>query len=155
MQKVLRKRVLRDLKENLFRYLALLALIILGMYLIISLVGAAETVINGVTDAAEVHQVEDGEFQVFVPLSNSECKELEKKGISIEKMFYLDYSVEDAGTLRVYQNREEINLFQIEEGRLPEENNEVALEKRYCEENQFAVGDSIRIDKDSYKIVGI
>ena len=39
MQKILRKRVLRDLKENFFRYLALGLLIILCMYMIGSLVG--------------------------------------------------------------------------------------------------------------------
>ena len=39
MQKVLRKRILRDLKENLFRYLALGGIIVLCMYLIISLIG--------------------------------------------------------------------------------------------------------------------
>lgn len=38
MQKVLRKRILRDLKENLFRYLALSALIIFVMYLVVSIV---------------------------------------------------------------------------------------------------------------------
>ena len=44
MQKVLRKRILRDLRANKFRYLALAVLIIMSMYLVISLVGAAETI---------------------------------------------------------------------------------------------------------------
>ena len=35
MQTILRKRVLRDLKENLFRYLALGILILVSMYLIV------------------------------------------------------------------------------------------------------------------------
>ena len=47
MQKILRKRVLRDLKENFFRYLALGLLIILCMYMIGSLVGAGETIVQG------------------------------------------------------------------------------------------------------------
>lgn len=53
MQKILRKRIIRDLKENLFRYLALGVLIILGMYLIVSLVGAAETIIEQTASIAE------------------------------------------------------------------------------------------------------
>ena len=56
MQKILRKRVWRDLRENSFRYLALGLLIVLGMYLIVSLVGAAETVISGVDVKAEGKQ---------------------------------------------------------------------------------------------------
>ena len=38
MEKVLRKRAWRDLKENKFRYFALAFLIIISMYLVISLV---------------------------------------------------------------------------------------------------------------------
>ena len=53
MQKVLRKRILRDLKENGMRYLALSALIILCMYIIISLIGTADTIIMGSEKAAK------------------------------------------------------------------------------------------------------
>ena len=35
MQKILRKRIFRDLRENGFRYLALGFLIIMGMYIVI------------------------------------------------------------------------------------------------------------------------
>ena len=76
MQKILRKRIIRDLKENLFRYLALGVLIILGMYLIVSLVGAAETIIEQTASIAEKNHLEDGEFGVFVPLTASELDKL-------------------------------------------------------------------------------
>ena len=56
MQKILRKRVLRDLKENFLRYLALGLLIILGMYIIISLVAAAETIISETQRLAAEHR---------------------------------------------------------------------------------------------------
>ena len=72
MQKVLRKRILRDLKENLFRYLALSALIIFVMYLVVSIVGAADTIIIGSEKQAEKNQLEDGQFGVFVPLTDTE-----------------------------------------------------------------------------------
>ena len=74
MQKILRKRVFRDLRENLFRYLALGLLIIFGMYLIVGMVAAADTIIIGTKDAAKEQCVEDGEFTVFAPLSDSESK---------------------------------------------------------------------------------
>ena len=47
MNQVLKKRVLRELRGNLFRYLALGFLIVLCMYVVISIVAAAETVISG------------------------------------------------------------------------------------------------------------
>ena len=56
MEKVLRKRAWRDLKENKFRYFALAFLIIISMYLVISLVGAADTIVDGTTKQAKKHK---------------------------------------------------------------------------------------------------
>ena len=92
MQKVLRKRVLREFRENLFRYIALFLLIVLGMYLVVSLVAAAESILVGTDRFAKQQKVESGEFHVFVPLKKEQEKELEDKGITLEKTFYLDFS---------------------------------------------------------------
>ena len=67
MQKVLRKRVLRDLKNNLFRYIALAFLIIMGMYVIVSLIGAGYTIIDNGETHDEANKIEDGQFSAFVP----------------------------------------------------------------------------------------
>lgn len=155
MQTVLRKRIIRDLKENLMRYLALGALIILCMYLIISLIGTADTIIIGSEKAAERNLLEDGQFSLFVPLLESEKEELEDEGITLEEQFYLDYELEDDSTLRVFKNREEINLLEVVDGRIVDAKNEVVLERRYCNEHGIAVGDSIVIGGNTYEIVGI
>ena len=155
MQKILRKRVLRDLKENLLRYLALGFLIILGMYIIVSLVGAADTIIIGGEQHAEANCLEDGEFQVFVPLTAKEVELIEGQGVTLEPMFYLDFLQEDESTLRIYKNREAINLLELNEGQMPQMAEEVALEKRYCEENGITVGTEIVIADRSYQVVGI
>lgn len=155
MQKVLRKRILRDLKENSIRYLALGALIILCMYIIVSLLGTADTLMIGIEKYAKEYKLEDGQFTVFAPLSENEKAELEGLGITLEEQFYLDYQLEDMSTLRVFQNRKEINLVKIEQGRTVKEASEVILEKRYCEEHELQIGDSILIDGKAYEIVGI
>ena len=62
MNRVLRKRVLRDVKQNFWRWLALFLMIVLGIYIVVSVVGAADTIITGFNNAAEENQVEDGEF---------------------------------------------------------------------------------------------
>lgn len=76
MQKILSKRILRDLKENSMRYLALSALIILCMYVVISLIGTADTIILGTEKLAESNYLEDGEFRLFVPLSDKEKEDM-------------------------------------------------------------------------------
>lgn len=155
MQKVLRKRILREFKANLFRYLALAALIILSMYLVISIVGAAEMIIRGVEEHAEKNQLEDGEFRTFVPLTEKEREKLEKKGVFLEEMFYLDFAMEDAGILRVFQNRNTLNLLELDEGRLAKKEGEIVLEKRYCEEHGKQTGDEITIGTETFRITGI
>lgn len=66
MNKVLRKRLLRELKANFARYIALVLLIVFGMYLIISIVGSAETIITRTEEHSEMNKVEDGQFGVFI-----------------------------------------------------------------------------------------
>ena len=85
MQKVLRRRILRDLRANKFRYLALAVLIIMSMYLVVSLVGASETIMQGGAASDREHKVEDGQFSVFVPLTASEKNEITQKGLSLEE----------------------------------------------------------------------
>lgn len=155
MQKILRKRIFRDLRENFFRYLALGFLVILGMYMVISLVGAAETIMTGTADAAKENRVEDGQFSLFVPLTEEEQSVLEEDGITLESHFYLDYSMEDDSVLRVFSQRNEIDLPQADFGSLPQELGEIFLEKRYCEEHAISVDDEISVGGHSFRVCGI
>ena len=155
MQKILRKRILRDLRENVFRYLALGFLVILGMYVVISMVGAAETIITGTADASKENKVEDGQFSLFAPLTEKEKSALEEDGIILEAHFYLDYSLEDDSVLRVFSQRNEIDLPQVDFGKLPQETGEILLEKRYCEEHGISVGDEIKVGGHSFQVCGI
>lgn len=155
MQKILRKRILRDLKNNCFRYLALGLLVVLGMYLVVSMVGAADTVIRGVDSMADKNHLENGEFSVFVPLTGEQEEKLKDKGITLEKMFYLDYIMKDSSTIRVFKSREEINQIAVDKGRIAESYYETVIEKRYSEEHNLYVGDNIEINGVVFKIVGI
>lgn len=155
MQKILSKRILRDLKENSMRYLALSALIILCMYVIISLIGTADTIILGTEKLAESNYLEDGEFSLFVPLSDKETEELTDKGIILEEQFYLDYAMEDGSTLRVFQNRKKMNLIEIVEGKEAENDTELVVERRFAEEHDIKIGDSIIIGDNTFMVVGI
>jgi len=155
MQKVLRKRVLRDLKENLFRYIALAFLIIMGMYVIVSLIGAGYTIIDNGETHDEANKIEDGQFSVFVPLSDDEISQIEDVGTEVEQMFYEDYDVMDGKTLRVFANRKNIDLVECDEGRLAENDDEIVVEKRFSQVNEVSVGDTIQIAGNDFKVTGI
>lgn len=155
MQKVLGKRVLRDLKENLFRYIALAFLIIMGMYVIVSLIGAGYTIIDNGETNDEANKIEDGQFSVFVPLGDEEISRLEDVGTEVEQMFYEDYDVMDGKTIRVFANRENIDLVECDEGNLAEADDEIVVEKRFSQVNDISVGDIIQIAGNEFKVTGI
>lgn len=155
MQKILRKRVFRDLKSNFFRYFSLFSLITIGIYLTVSLIGSAETVIQNVNKVAKESNVEDGQFTVFVPLTKEQIKNIEDKGVSLEEEFFLDFQLKGNSTLRVFKNRKSINLVTVDEGRLARDLNEIVIEKRYSKEHNLSVGDRIEISNKSFEIVGI
>lgn len=155
MNRVLNKRILRDLKANFMRYLALFLLIVMGMYIIVSVVGAAETIITGSARHAEENMVEDGRFSVFLPLSAEQENELSDSGITLEKVFHIDVEAADNSVIRMMRNRKNIDLIELDFGSLAENGNEIVLEKRYCEEHNISVGNTIEIAGTSFTVTGI
>ncbi|MDE7281980.1 MAG: hypothetical protein K2N85_00085, partial [Lachnospiraceae bacterium] len=155
MNRILRKRLLRDLKSNFLRYLALVLLIVMGMYVVVSVVGAADTIIVGSAAKAEENHIEDGQFGVFFPLTDEQEKKLIDTGIALEKMFNMDMEAADESIVRLMKNRENINLVDLDEGNQAKDYGEIVLEKRYCEEHGLKIGDSITISDIEFKIVGI
>ncbi len=157
MQRVLRKRVLRDLKANFLRYLALGLMVVMGMFIVVSIVGSAETLTNGTKKLAEETNLEDGEFSVFVPLTKAEIEEIKKMDIALEEQFYLDYirDDEDKSTVRIFKVRKNINQIKYIEGNAPSAEGEIVVEKRYSEEHSIKVGESFDIAGVNYKVSGI
>lgn len=155
MNRVLNKRILRDLKANFMRYLALFLLIVMGMYIIVSVVGAAETIITGSARHAEENKVEDGRFSVFLPLSAEQEKELSDSGITLEKVFHIDVEAADNSVIRLMKNRKRIDLIELDFGSPADNENEIVLEKRYCEEHNISVSDTIEIAGTSFVVTGI
>ena len=78
MKRILRKRIPREIRENFFRYLALFAMIVFCMYIIIAMLDAAETIIQGTEHNQEISHVEDGQITVFTRLTESQISEIEE-----------------------------------------------------------------------------
>lgn len=88
-------------------------------------------------------------------MKDYEWEKLEDKGIILEKMFFMDYSVEDDITLRVFQNREQINRMILTEGGLAEKEDEVVLERRYVEVHDIQLGDAVKIGGREFTVTGL
>ena len=162
--KSLNKRILREFRTHFGRYLALLFMIVLGMYLVVSVAGMAETTIAGTKVYNDEKKIQDGQFTVFVPLTDKQLKSLSDEYGDIEQLFSVDVTYKDnktenskskEKTLRVFKVRKNIDLISLDEGKLPESDSEIVVMNLYADRNNLSVGDSITLSGKSYKISGI
>ena len=155
MNRVLRKRMPREIKNNFFRYLALFLMIVLCMYIVTSMVGAAEIVIQGTENNQKVSKLEDGQVTVFSKFTDKELKAISDKGVTIEPHFSFEVTLKDNSVLRVFKNREKVDLVALDQGTLAKKDNEIVLEKRYCEEHDINLGDTINLAGKTFTVTGI
>ena len=153
MQKILFRRVLRDLRHNLPRYAALFFLVLLSMFMVVSLMGAAESIIQGAARSDEENLVEDGQFGVFVPLTDAEISQIEASGVTLQKDFSLDFKADDA-TVRVYQCRQNIDRFVPTAGVGTVQPGEILLEQHYADVHGLAVGSTLELGGRSFTVAG-
>ena len=155
MGKILIKRAFRDLKAGAARYIALSFLIIFSIFIVISLMGAAVTVIDYTEIRDRELKCEDGEFTVFVPLTEEQREAVTSRGVTLEEMFFVDYPLEGDRVLRVFKVRDELNRISLIEGELPSSDNEAVIERRFAEVNGISVGDDIDVAGQILTISGI
>ena len=155
MRRVLRKRLPRDLRAGWGRYLALVLVIAMGIYLVIGIVGSAETVLQGTEEKRSVFNTQDGFFTVFLPLGAEDTEKLTDDGTQIQAEFYTDLTVDDDTKLRMFKNRTDIDKLILDEGRIAETDGECAVEKRFAAENKLALGDTIKAGGEVFRITGI
>ena len=162
--KSLNKRLLRELKSHFGRYLALMFMIVLGMYLVVSVAGMAETTISGTMQYNGQCRLQDGQFTVFVPLTDQQLRNLSDQYGELERIFSVDVpamiskeedKASEEKSLRVFKVRNSIDLISLDEGELPEANDEIVVMNLFAERNDLKVGDAIRIADKDYRISGI
>lgn len=154
MQRILSKRVLRDIRENLLRYLALFFLVALVMYMVVAIVGAAETIMQGTKESGRIHHREDGQFGVFVPLTDDEIAQITEKGVTLQRDFSLDFHLGQS-TLRVYRARETVDLFVPSQGSELPAQGEILLEQHYAEKHELGLGDTLTVGGRDFTVSGI
>lgn len=119
------------------------------------IVGAAETIITRTVETGEENHVEDGQFAVFTPLTAEQEKEITDRGVTLERIFSFDAQMSDNSVLRVFKVRENVDLIDPDDGFIPEKSGEIFLEKRYCEEHEISLGDTVKIGEKSFAVTGI
>lgn len=152
---IINRRILRELKSNLFRYLAIFFLIALSMCIVVGFAGSSESILGTVDKANKKNCVEDGAFSLYIPLQDEDISAFKKMGVQVEASFYVDITLDDNSRLRVFKNRSNINLVDAQQGEIATKEDQILLEKNYAKKNEYKIGDSIKLLGKEYIISGV
>jgi putative ABC transport system permease protein len=139
----LNKRLKREFKDNLGRYLAIAIMFISTIAIISAFLVVASSVKNVIENNKKINLIEDGQFTLNSELTDSAENSITSLGVRVYKNYYVDMEYGDKTTLRIYTNREEVNLAVIMEGKLPEASDEIAIDRLFAKSNEIYIGDRI------------
>lgn len=113
------------------------------------------SMIKAYNDSFDKYNIEDGHFRLNDSLSKENKKTLEKEGVTIYDLNYIEEEVESTSTIRLFKPRNKVNQVCIMEGKLPQSKNEIAIDRMYADNNNYQVGQTIKVGKKKLKITGL
>lgn len=153
MKNPINKRILRMFIHSPGKYLPTFILFIFTIVVASSYFITQGSLEKMYYDNLVENKVEDGQFTVAIKLDEKEVKKLEEE-IDLYENFYVNGKVEGEKVLRVFKDRDKINIPSYFEGKKPEKNDEIAVSKTYAISNYLKIGDEIKIEGKKYFISG-
>ena len=154
MKNPLNRSLWREFKQNLARYLSISIVLIV----MISAVSGFLTVVYSAKDLLYKNQdecnVEDGQFAVTQTLNKDTKDKIEDLDLNLYENFYSEQDLSDDTMIRIYKNREKVDIATVYEGRLPKNKHEIALDRLFADKNDYKVGETIHLNGEDIKIVG-
>ena len=165
MRNPLNKRFLRELKGELAKYIVIFVFMTAVIGLISGFLIADGSMYDTYNKSFEKYNIEDGNFELYSKADESVIDKLEKENVTIYENFYKEEIVvrhnnikndEDSqSTLRFYVNREEVDKVDLMDGSLPEDINEIAIDRMYAENNDIKVQDTLTVGSRILKVTGL
>ena len=152
------KRVPRELRKDLGKYIALFLFMSMMIGLVSGFLVADGSMIRAYKDSFTKFNIEDGHFNCDLKLTKTAVRNIEDEDVRLYEMFYKDKTATWKGeqkTVRLYRPRKEVNGVDVMEGRLPEKNGEIAVDRLFAENNGMAIGDRIKIEGQKLTVTGL
>lgn len=155
MKTPLQKRIPRELREELGKYLVVLILMISTIGFVSGFLVADGSMLQAYNDGFEKYNIEDGNFRVKKEITPSQKKEITAKGVILYENFYIEQTVDNGSTMRFFKNRKDVNRVCLMKGKMPKESDEVALDRMYADNNHISVGDTLTSSGKKWKVTGL
>lgn len=152
------KRVPRELKGDWSKYLLVSLFMIFVIGCIAGMYVANESMLTAATENTKKSICEDGHFELSKKAKKGTFDSL---SATIYEDFYYNLNEDKdgdgkkEGTIRVFQKNDEVNLASVLDGRLPENKNEIAIDRMHADNAGIKVGDTISTGGEKYEVSGL
>ena len=155
MKSPLRRRLPRELKSEIGKYLVVFILMVATIGFVSGFLVADGSMLTAYNESFGKYKIEDGNFRTAEQIYKTQRKEIEDLGVKLYDNFYLEEPLDNGSTMRIFKNREEINKVCLMEGSLPEKTGEIAIDRMYADNNGLSVGDTLTSGKRTWKVTGL
>lgn len=149
------KRIFREIRQNIGRYAALLLLTVIAVGMGVGFIAGTDSAENAYSDFLEQSCLEDAYITLESSLDNEIRSDIESLGIKVYDDFYSDQFYKEDVTVRLLNERAEVNTPYIAEGALPKESGEIFLDQLFASAQSIEVSDKMNIGGREYTVSGI
>lgn len=153
MRNPLNKRLPRELASNAGKYIGISFILICTILIGSAFLATMDSVIYTLEKNEDECQVEDGQFESAAPIPESVKNYFKESEILLDENFYTtvnDY--EGSAKILVFDERELLNLPSAFEGRLPEKDNEIAIDRLFAENRNIKINDTITLNQQDFVV---
>ena len=146
------KDTVREIKHTLSRFLSIFAIILIGVAFFAGLVATDPVMRETADQFFDENNLADMEVMSTVGLTDQDIEDLEEMTDgTTETRSMVDVLMGDNEAVRLfgYDEANELNQYNITEGRLPESNNEIALDDTDDVRENYEIGDTIDLVTDT------
>ena len=155
MRNPLHKSLKKEFLRNRSRYISLSLVLILMIGVVTGFLSVAYSAKELLIKDQISSKVEDGQLALRDRMDVKTKTKLEALGLKVYEQFYTEQSVSRDTMVRVYRKRFDINRATLHEGRMPNKQTEIALDRLFALKNGYNIRDTIRMSGKSMTITGL
>ena len=108
MKNPLRKRIPRELKSEIGKYLVIFLLMLGTIGMVSGFLVADGSMIKAYNESFEKYNIEDGNFRTGEKVYRGQREAMEEQGIKIYENYYIEEALTNGSTMRFFKKRDEV-----------------------------------------------
>lgn len=153
MNNPLHKRLPREFAKHAGKYIGIFVILVCTILIGSSFLATMEGVTYTIEQNDKECYIEDGQFETSSPIPKALNTYFADKDITIAENFYStvnDY--EDSAKILIFNERKTLNLPSVFEGKLPNADNEIAIDRLFAKNRNITIGDTITLNSQDFVV---